>query len=60
MGIEELDQLGKVGERPCQTVYLVDDDDVDLAGADVIQEPLQVRPLGGAARIPAVIISGPD
>jgi predicted ATPase len=27
MGIEELDQLGEVGQRPRQPVYLVDDDD---------------------------------
>jgi hypothetical protein len=36
MGIEELDQLGEVGKRSRQPVYLVDDDDVDLAGTDVV------------------------
>jgi hypothetical protein len=36
MGIEKLDQLGEVGKRPRQPVYPVDDDDVDLAGADVV------------------------
>jgi hypothetical protein len=33
MGIEQFDQLGKVGERPGQTVDLVDHDDIDLAGS---------------------------
>ena len=46
MGIEELDQFGEVGKRSRQPVYLVDDDDVDLAGADVVQQPLKVRPVG--------------
>ncbi len=36
MGIEELDQFGEVGKRSRQPVYLVDDDDVDLAGTDVV------------------------
>ena len=60
MGIEELDQLGKVGERPCQTVYLVDDDDVDLAGADVVQQPLEVGPVGRPTRVAAVIVASLD
>jgi hypothetical protein len=41
MGIEELDQRGEVGKRSRQPVYLVDDDDVDLAGADVVQQSLE-------------------
>ena len=32
MLVEELDQLGEVGERPGQPVDLVDDDDVDASG----------------------------
>ena len=40
MGIEELDELGEVGKGPCQPVDLVDHDDVDLAGPNVVQEPL--------------------
>ena len=38
MLIEELDQLGEVGQRSGQPVDLVDDDDVDLAGPNVLQE----------------------
>src|SRR5258706_2604148 len=36
MRIEQFDQLGEVGQRPRQTVDLVDDDDVDLPGANII------------------------
>ena len=42
MGIEELNHFGEVGERPRQPVYLVNDDDIDLAGADVVQQLLKV------------------
>jgi hypothetical protein len=40
------DQLGEVDKRSRQPVYLVDDDDVDLAGADVVKQSLEVRPVG--------------
>ena len=60
MGIEELDQLGEVGKRSRQPVYLVDDDDVDLAGANVVQQPLEVRPVGRPTRVSAVIIARLD
>ena len=59
MGIEQFDQLGEVCQRPRQPVDLVDNDNVNFPGSDVIQELLQVGALGGPARIPAVIISGP-
>jgi hypothetical protein len=39
--IEELDQFGKVGKRSREPVYLVNDDDVDLPGANVVQQPLK-------------------
>ena len=35
MGIEQLNQLGEIRQRPRQTVDLVDDDDVNLPGADI-------------------------
>ena len=60
MGIEQLDQLGKVRQRPGQAVDLIDDDDVDLPGADILQQPLQVRPVGRAAGVAAVVIAGAD
>jgi hypothetical protein len=43
VGIEQLDQFGKVGKRPRQPVYLVHDDDVDLAGTDIGKQPLEVK-----------------
>ena len=60
MGIEQLDQLGEVRERPRKTVDLVDNDDVDLAGADVLQQLLKVGAVGGPAGVPSIIIAGPD
>ena len=60
MGIEQLDQLGEVRERPRKTVDLVDNDDVDLAGADVLQQLLKVGTIGGPAGVPSIIIAGPD
>ena len=46
MGIEQLDQLGKVGQRSRQAINLIDDDDVHLVGADIVEQPLQVRAVG--------------
>jgi hypothetical protein len=40
MGIEQFDQFCKVGQRPGQSVDLVDYDDVDLSGSNIIQQPL--------------------
>ena len=60
MGIEELDQLGEVGQRPRQPVYLVDDDDVDLAGADVVQQSLEVGSVSRPTRIAAIVIARLD
>ena len=60
MGIEQFDQLGEVCQRPRQPVDLVDDNDVNLPGADIIQQLLKVGAVGGPAGIPAVIITGPD
>jgi hypothetical protein len=36
--VEELDQLGKVRQRACQAVDLVDHDDINLAGPHIIKE----------------------
>ncbi len=55
MRVERLHQLGEIGERAGQPVDLVDDDDVDPALADAIEEVLQRRPLHGAAGIAAVV-----
>ena len=60
MGFEEFDQFGEVGKRSRQPVYFVDDDDIDLVGADVVQQPLEVRPVGRTTRVAAVIIARLD
>ena len=43
MLVEELDQLGEVGERAGQPVDLVDDDDVDPSRANGVQQLLAER-----------------
>src|ERR1700747_3070171 len=55
--IEELDQPGKIGERPGQPVDLVDNDDVDPARPDIGEQALQRWPLHVAAREPAIVIA---
>ena len=60
MAVEQLDQLGEVGQRAGQTVDLVDDDDVDLSGADIVQQALQGWAVGVAAREAAIVVFGPD
>ena len=55
--IEHLDDLGEVGEAAGQPVDLVDDDDVDLAGLDIGEQPLEAGPLHVAAREAAIVIA---
>src|SRR5271166_1428256 len=56
----QLDQLGEVGERPRQPVNLVDDDHVDLAGPDIVQQLLERRPLHRTSREAAIVIAFAD
>ena len=58
--VEQFDQLGEVGQRSGQAVDLVDHDDIDLAGSDVCQEPLQGRPVGVTAREATVLVHRAD
>src|SRR5258706_2388814 len=60
MRIEQLDQFGEVGKGLCQAIDLIDDDDVDPPGPDVVQQLLKVGTVSGPARVPAIIIAGPD
>ena len=60
MLVEQLDQLGEVGERPGQAVDLIDDDDVDLLGPDLRQQPLQRRAVERGAGERAVIVAVVD
>ena len=43
MRVEQLNQLGEVGERARQPVGLVDDDHVDPVSANVVEQPLERR-----------------
>ena len=60
MGVKQLDQLGEVRQRPRQTIDLVDDDDVDLPGANVVQQLLKVGAMGGPAGVSSIVIAEPD
>src|ERR1700730_7142941 len=55
MFVEEFDELCKVGKRPCQPVDLVNDDDIDLAGPDLVQKGLQGRAVQRGAGEPTVV-----
>ena len=57
-GIEDLDDLGEVGERAGQPVHLVDHHEVEPAGADIAEQALQAGALQRAAREPAVVVAG--
>ena len=56
LGVEDLDDLGEIGQRSGQPVDLVDDHGIDLALANVGEELLQRRPLQIAAGTPAIIV----
>ena len=60
MGVEQLDQLGEVGQGACQPVDLVDHDNIDPAIPDVGQQSLERGALGRAAGIAAVVVAGAD
>jgi hypothetical protein len=58
MGIEQFDQFGEIGQGARQAIDLVDDNDIDPVGSNVIEELLQGRAVGGSAREAAIVISG--
>src|ERR1700730_8385963 len=55
--IEQLDQLGEVGERAGKAVDLVDHHDSDLAGPNIGQELLQGSAVEGSTREPAIVVA---
>ncbi len=57
MRVECLHQLGEIRERARQPINLIDDDNVDPALANSVKQPLQRRPLHGAAGIATVVES---
>ena len=60
MLVEHFDQLGEVGKRAGETVDLVDDDDVELASSDLVQQILQGRAIQRRARQTAVVEPVPN
>ena len=56
LGVEEFDQFGEVGERPCEAIDLIDDDDVELIHSDGVEQLLQGRTLETAAGEAAIVI----
>jgi uncharacterized protein YciI len=60
VGVEQLDELGKIGKRAGQPVDLVDQHDVDLARANIGQELLQRRALERGAGESAIVVAGTD
>src|ERR1700732_1810343 len=56
MGIQTIDDLGELGERPGHAVDLVNDNDLNLASLDSGEEPLQGRALYRAAREASVVV----
>src|SRR6202047_5020415 len=60
LGVEELDQPGKIGERAGQPVDLVDDHDIDPVGSDISDQLLQGGSVQIAAGEPAIVIAGSD
>src|SRR5260370_39676837 len=58
VGVEGLDQAGKVSQSPGQPVDLVGHDHIDPAGADIGEQTLQAGAEPIAAGEPAVVIGG--
>ena len=54
LGVENLDQTGKIGERAGQPVDLVHDHDIDSARPDIGEQALRRGSLEIAAREPAI------
>ena len=46
--------------REKSEIDLVDHDDVNLSGAYIVQQPLQIGTVGGPPGVPTVIVPGPD
>ena len=55
--VEDLDNLGKIGERAGQPVDLVDHHGIDPPRRDIGEQTLQSRPIDRSAGEPAVIIA---
>jgi hypothetical protein len=57
--VEQVDQTGEVHQRAGEPIDLVDDDAIDLAGLDIVEQAPQARALQAAAGKAAVIVAVP-
>ena len=57
MIVEQLEELGEVGERAGEAIDFVDDDDVDAPRGDIVQQPFQGRALHAAAGEAPIIVA---
>jgi hypothetical protein len=60
LGVKELDQPGKIGERAGQPVDFVDDDNVDPAGPDIGEQVLANPRLARPSTRPLINAAGPQ
>src|SRR3977135_4005912 len=60
MGIEQFNQLGEIRQRSRQAVDFVDNNDLNLPGADIVQQLLKVGAVGGPAGVSPIVIAGAD
>jgi hypothetical protein len=60
VGIEQLDELGKISERAGQTIDLIDQHNVDRPRPDIRQELLQSGPVERGAGECAIIVAAGD
>ena len=56
MGIQHIDDLGEIGERPGKAIDLVNERNLNLASLDIGEEPLQGRALYLVARELSVVV----
>jgi hypothetical protein len=56
MGVGDVDDLGEISKGPRHPIDPVDNDDLNLAGFDDLQKPLESRPLHRAAAQASVVV----
>jgi len=49
-----------IGQRSCQTIDLIDNNNVDLPSADILKQFLKRRAVGRPARVTAIVVPRPD
>src|ERR1017187_422018 len=57
-GIEGFDDLGKIGQAASEPIHFINNDDVELAGLNVFEQPFQGWSLHASAGVSAVVVTG--